>query len=112
MTRPHAASQLHLLDLGATRPLLALWGGLAVLDLGRIAGAAPQVQVAAVLALVACCSWGAGTIVATCVAAIGWLLLNGFVVHQRGNLGFAGAGDVVRAALLVVVSLAVAEPHR
>ena len=112
MSQLHGASQLRLIDLRATRPLLALWGGLAVLDLGRSAGAAPQLQVTAVLALVACCSWGAGKVVATCVAAIGWLLLNGFVVHQWGNLGFAGVGDVVRGALLLVVSLAVAEPRR
>jgi len=83
-----------------------------VLDVARLAGTSSLVQVGAIAALVAGCSYHVGRVVAGCVAAIGWLLLNGFVVHQFGQLGFAGAGDVVRAVLLVAVALAVAERAR
>jgi len=112
VSEQHVTARLHLPDLPATRPLLALWGGLAVLDGGRLLGAAPLVEVAAITALVAGCSYGVGRLVAVCVAGIGWLLLNGFVAHQFGQLGFVGLGDVVRAVLLLCVALRVAERRR
>jgi hypothetical protein len=105
-------THLSLADLPATRPLLALWGGLAVLDVGRLVGAAPTVQVAFMAVVVAACSYGAGHILAVAVAGIGWLLLNGFVAHGWGQLGFTGGGDVVRAAVLLVVAQGVAELGR
>jgi hypothetical protein len=78
---------------------------LAVLDLARVAGAPPLVQLATITALVGLCSVGTTRTVAVCVAAIGWLLANGFVVHTLGQLGFVGLGDVVRAVLLLAVAL-------
>ena len=112
MSQQHVAARLHLPDLQATRPLLALWGGLALIDVGHLVGAAPLVQVAAITALVAGCSYGVGRVVAVCVAGIGWLVVNGFVVHHLGQLGFVGSGDVVRAALLLGVALTAAEVRR
>ena len=112
MSHPPVTARLHLADLRASRPLFALWGGLAVLDVGRLAGASPVVQVASVAVLVAGCSYGVGRVVAGCVAVIGWLLLNGFVAHQLGQLGFVGLGDVVRAVLLLGVALGAAERRR
>ena len=100
------------MDLRSTRPLLALWGGLAVLDTGRLLDVTTPVQVVAVAAVVAGCARGVGRVLAVGVAAIGWLLLNGFVAHQLGQLGFVGTGDVVRAVLLGGVALVVAEPRR
>ena len=49
---------------------------------------------------------------AVSIAGIGWLLLNGFVVHEYGQLGFVGIGDVARAGLLLGVGLTVAGLHR
>ena len=43
---------------------------------------------------------------------LGWLLLNGFVVHRCGQLGFVGVGDLVRALLLLGVALTVAGLRR
>jgi hypothetical protein len=91
---------------------MALWGGLALVDVGRLVGASPLVQVAAITALVAGCSYGVGNVAAVSVAGIGWLVVNGFVVHRLGQLGFVGTGDVVRAALLLGVALAAVELRR
>jgi hypothetical protein len=112
VSHPHVPARLQLLDLQSTRLGIALWGGLALLDLGRSVGAAPLVQVAAVTALVGICSRGVDRVVAACVAGIGWLLLNGFVVHAWGQLGFVGTGDVVRAALVLGAALGVNELAR
>ena len=112
MSHPPVTTHLHLRELRATRPLIALWGGLFVLDVGRVVGAAPLAQIGAITVLVTGCSYGVGRLVAVCVAGIGWLLLNGFVAHQLGQLGFAGTGDVVRALLLLGAALTVAEQNR
>jgi hypothetical protein len=103
--RPHPLAHLRLTELSTLRPLVGLWGGLAVLDLCRLLDAAAWAEVCAVAALVAACSVGVGRLVAVSVAAIGWLLLNGFVVHHFGQLGFVGATDLVRGALLLAVGL-------
>ena len=46
------------------------------------------------------------------VAAIGWLVVNGFVVHSLGQLGFVGTSDLLRGLLLLAVALAAAELAR
>jgi hypothetical protein len=76
-----------------------------VLDVGHVVGAPPVVQVGVVAALVAVCSYAATRVIAVCLAGIGWLLVNGFVVHHLGQLGFVGVGDLSRAALLLGVAL-------
>lgn len=105
MSEERIQPQLHVPELPAWRLVIALWGGLALLDAARLAGTAPLLQVLAMTALVAACSYGVGRTVAVCVAVIGWLLLNGFVVHELGRLAFTGNGDVVRAVLLLGVAL-------
>jgi hypothetical protein len=118
VTHLHVAERQHLLppprltDLQAMRPLIALWGGLAVIDVSRLAGLPPSMQVVAIGALVAACSYGGRRLLALGVAVIGWLLLNGFVVHASGQLGFAGIGDVLRAVVLLVVALVATEVRR
>ncbi len=112
MSQLHVTPRLHFVDLQATRPLIAFWGGLALVDVGRLAGASPLVQVAAITALVAGCSYGGSLVVAACVGGIGWLVVNGFVVHQLGQLDFVGTSDVLRAALFLGVALAVARRRR
>ena len=107
MSHPPLAAPLELHRLETTRLAVALWGGLAVLDLTGLVGAVPLVQVALITLLVAACSYRVRRSLAVCVAGIGWLLVNGFVVHQLGQLGFTGLGDLGSAVLLVGVALAV-----
>ncbi len=64
------------------------------------------------MSLVACCSLGVSRAVAVSAAGIGWLLLNGFVIHEYGQFGFSGVADIVRAGLLLGVALAVAGLRR
>jgi hypothetical protein len=112
VSEQHAATDLHLHEVNGVRLFVALWGGLALLDLARLVGAAPLVQLGAISLLVAGCSLRVTRAVAVSVALIGWLLLNGFVVHRYGQLGFVGVGDLVRALLLLGVALTVAGLRR
>lgn len=108
MTQPALAAPLKVRRLETTRLAVALWGGLAVLDLARLLDAAPLVQVVLIAVLVAGCSRGVRRATALCVAGIGWLLVNGFVMHQFGQFAFVGLGDLGSALLLVTVALAAA----
>jgi hypothetical protein len=87
------------------RLFVALWGGLAVVDLTRPAGG--LLTGALMVVLVACCGVGQSIPAAASIAATGWLVLNGFVLHQYGELGFSRASWWLLGAVLVVV-LAVA----
>ncbi|RNM16257.1 hypothetical protein [Nocardioides pocheonensis] len=89
----------------AGRLFVALWGGLAVVDVSRPAGA--LLSGGLVLVLVAACGvhqtwWSAASIATT-----GWLVVNGFVQHRYGELGF-GASSWALFALALAVVLAVA----
>ena len=87
------------------RLFVALWGGLAVVDVTRPAGG--LLTGTLVVGLVACCAVGQSIAAATAIAGTGWLVLNGFVQHQYGELGFGRANWWPLAVVLVVV-LAVA----
>jgi hypothetical protein len=88
-------------ELAAVRVGAVLWGGLAVVDLGTVAHAPSYAELAAVALLVTAGSIGMRTPTAAAAAVVGWLVVNGFVVHRFGVLGFDGAPDVARLALLV-----------
>ena len=62
-------------------------------------------------ALVAAASWRAGAGGAAGIAGMGWLMLNGFVVHQYGDLGWDGNRDVSRLAVLLVGALVASSVH-
>jgi hypothetical protein len=66
----------------------------------------------AVALLVTAASVGLATRAAVVLAAIGWLVVDGFVVHRYGVLGFDGAPDAVRLALLVVLATSAARSGR
>jgi hypothetical protein len=51
----------------------------------------------------------AGTALA---AAVGWLLVDGFVTHRFGVLGYDGAPDLARLALLAGVAVLATRVHR
>jgi len=85
---------------------VALWGGLAVVDLTR-PGGSEVVTGIAVVALVGLCGVGQGPVAAAAIATTGWLVINGFVQHRYGELGF-GAGSWWLLATLLVVVLTIA----
>jgi hypothetical protein len=88
------------------RLFVTLWGGLALVDLTRPAGGG-VIAGGLVIGLVALCGIGLQVHAAAAVAGTGWLVLNGFVLHQYGELGFGATSWGLLAAVLVVV-LAVA----
>lgn len=77
---------------------VALWGGLAVVDVSRPAGV--PVAAALVVVLAGVCGVGQSVANAAAVAVTGWLVINGFVLHQYGELGF---GVASRWILLMVL---------
>jgi hypothetical protein len=96
----------------SVRLAIVLWGGLALLDLGRLAHAPSYLDLALVALLVAAASirMPAGT--AFAAAVVGWLLVDGFVTHRFGLLGYDGAPDLARLALLAGVAVLATRVHR
>lgn len=89
------------------RVFVALWGGLAVVGLSRPAGG--LLAGGLVLVLTAGCAAGQSLLPATAVAGTGWLVIDGFVQHQYGELGF-GPASWWLLALVLSAALAVATP--
>jgi hypothetical protein len=83
------------------RLFVALWGGLVVVDVTRPAGA--LLTTGLVVGLVACCGIGQSIPAATAIAGTGWLVINGFVQHQYGELGFGSTSWWLLGVVLVVV---------
>ena len=88
------------------RVTVVLWGGLLVLDLGRLAAAPTYVELAGVVVLVTAACVGARPRTALAAAVVGWLLVDGFVEHRYGVLRFDVGRDF--AALTLLSGLAVA----
>jgi hypothetical protein len=99
-------------DLASVRLAVVLWGGLGVVDLCRLAHAPSYVCVAALAMLVAASSWGMRGGTALVTALVGWLLVDGFVEHRYGVLGFDGLPDLARFAVLVGVAVLATRVHR
>ena len=87
------------------RVFVALWGGLALVDVGRPGGG--LLTGTLVVALTAACAVGQALVPAAAVAVTGWLVIDGFVQHRYGELGFAPASWWLLALVLAAV-LAVA----
>ncbi|HEX3930201.1 MAG TPA: hypothetical protein VHW64_05825 [Nocardioides sp.] len=85
-------------ELAGVRVGIVLWGGLAVLDLARIAAVSSYAAGAVMVLLVTAASVGAATRAGLGAAGTGWLLIDGFVEHRAGVLGWDGRHDL---ALLV-----------
>ena len=107
-----AATGLHLHEVDGVRLFVTLWGGLALLDIARLVGAAPLLQLAAISLLVAGCSRGVRR--ATALFASRDRLAGGQRLRRplAGQLGFVGNGDLMRGLLLWSVALAAAELGR
>jgi hypothetical protein len=89
-----------------------LWGGLLLVDIGRLTDAPSYVELASVALLVAVVSLGMRTTSALAGALVGWLVVNGFVDHRLGVLGFDGTPDVVRLAVLAGLAVAATRVRR
>lgn len=88
------------------RLFVALWGGLALVDLvGRAVDS--MVAGALVVLLVAACEVRQPLLAAVSIAATGWLVINGFVMHHYGQLGF-GAASWWALVLVLAIGVAVA----
>jgi hypothetical protein len=98
--------------LAGVRLAIVLWGGLAVADVCDAAGVPSYAGLGALALVVAASSVGVRTGTALGVALVGWLLVDGFVVHRLGVLGFDGAPDTARLGLLVVLALAATRVRR
>ena len=99
-------------ELAGVRVGIVLWRGLALVDVGRLAHAPSYAELGAVALLVAASSVGMRTTTALAAALVGWLVVNGFVVHSVGVLGFDGAPDVARLGLLVGLAATASRARR
>lgn len=88
------------------RLFAALWGGLALVDMGRAAHAPAPVQVALLVVLAAACCVDQGVGTALAVAVTVWLVVTGFVVNTDGHLRLGGPGDLLRLVVLGLAALA------
>jgi hypothetical protein len=91
---------------------VVLWGGLLLVDIGRLTDAPSYAESGSVALLVAVASLGMRTTTAVAAALVGWLVVNGFVDHRLGVLGFDGTPDVVRLAVLVGLAIAATRARR
>ena len=78
------------------RLLVALFGGLAVVDATRLAGTPAGLQAMLLAALACATSVRQSLLTALAVTVTVWLVATGFVVHQYGLISWSGAADAVR----------------
>ncbi len=78
----------------------------AIARLGK--SVSPGTQLAVMAVAVGVVSWWCRPLTSLVVAACGWLMLNGLVVHVGGQLGWSGRHDVVRIAVLLTTGIAMA----
>ena len=98
--------------LASVRVGIVLWGGLLLVDVGRLTAVPPYAELGALALLVAVASLGMRTTTALAAALVGWLVFNGFVVHRLGVLGFDGTPDLARLGLLAGLALTAARARR
>jgi peptidoglycan/LPS O-acetylase OafA/YrhL len=65
-------------------------------------------QLAVMAVAVGLVGWWCRPLTSLLVAACGWLMLNGLVVHTDGHLGWAGREDAIRLGVLVAIATAMA----
>ncbi len=99
-------------ELGGVRVGVVLWGGLAAVDLGTLTHTPSYAELGAVALLVTAASIGMRPTTAGAAALVGWLVVNGFVVHRFGVLGFDGAPDLARLALLAALAMTATRARR
>jgi hypothetical protein len=70
-----------------------------------------QVAFAAVILAVVVWAWQSPFVTGAALGGVAWMCVTGFDVHRLGDLRITGSGDVVRAAVLVLVGALVATAH-
>lgn len=98
----------HLTSGPSGRLFLMFWGGMAVIDGARLAGAPAITQIGVAAVLLVVCSLNQPYWAALAIAMVAWLLVTGFVVNQYGDLHLSGKGDLVRLSVLVLLALTAA----
>jgi uncharacterized membrane protein len=106
------ADPLPLASFASVRLAVVLWGGLLLVDLGRRAHAPSYLDLAMIAVLVAGASLQMRPGTALVAAVVGWLLVDGFVTHRYGALGYDGTPDLARLALLAGVAVLATRVHR
>lgn len=101
-----------LVHLAGVRLGVVLWGGLALVDLGRLTAAPSYAELGALAVLVTVSSVGMRTGTSLCAALVGWLIVDGFVDHSLGTLGFEVVPDTARLALLVGLAMTASRVRR
>jgi hypothetical protein len=101
-----------LAHLTGVRLAIVLWGGLAVTDIWRPTGTPSYVALGAVAVLTMLASLGMRAGTAIGCAGIAWLVVNGFVDHRLGTLGWDGSADLGRLALLIGLAIVATRVHR
>lgn len=83
---------------------------LAVAALFQVTAARPSVDGGLVVttAVTAVAAWWSRVPVAFATGITGWLMINGFLVNQHGQLRWHGGGDLVRLGVLVGVGVGIA----
>jgi hypothetical protein len=99
-------------SFGGLRVGIVLWGGLALLDAGRLVGLPGYAELGAVALLVTAASLRTRPATGLCTAVTGWLLVDGFVEHRDGVLGLADAHDLGVLALLTGLALVATRARR
>jgi hypothetical protein len=99
-------------DLAGVRVGVVLWGGLALVDALRLTHAPSYAGLGAVALVVTATSVGMRAPTALTAALVGWLVVNGFVVHSVGVLGFDGTPDAARLGLLVGLAATASRARR
>ena len=99
-------------ELGGVRVGTVLWAGLAVIGVARLTAAPSYAGLGALAILVTVASIGTRTTTALCSAVTGWLLVDGFVEHRYGSLGFHPLHDLAVLALLTGLALAATRARR
>jgi hypothetical protein len=91
--------------LPAFRLFVSLWGSLLAVDVARSVDAPGWVAALLVGAVVGLSSLGQSAPAALLVGGIGWLVVTGFVVNNRGDLALSGPADLGRLGALLAVAL-------
>jgi hypothetical protein len=98
--------------LAGVRVGIVLWGGLAVVDVGRVTGVPAYVELGALSLLVVATSFRMQPTTAATAALVAWLVFNGFVIHRLGRLGFDGTPDLARLGLMLGLAWSAARARR
>ena len=110
LTRRTPSLGRHVAGLLAGRLFVVFWGGLVVIDLGLASGLPAPVTGGALVVLTAGCSWRQGWVGSVAVAAVSWLMVNGFVENAAGQLALTGRADLIW--LLALFAPALLAGHR